>query len=169
MAWQADLVRQMVGRRETRGVARALALPAACLLLPPLLLTGCASDQDRYCEALAESAPELERLSDRAERSPAASALASVPILADLADQAPPELVDEWTTVMNALRTFRQVVRESGVETGPGAADAVEALPPARRDAVQRAAARLVDPAVIEASAGIEDYGTQVCDVSVGL
>lgn len=159
--------------RRTHGSTRrrvtALAAAAAAALLGAMLVTGCASEQDRYCDAVRDSAPELERLSRQADRVPAASVLASIPILAELAERSPTELVDEWTTVMNALRTFEEVLRESGVETGPGAAEAIEALPAQERTAVQRAAGRLAEPQVIEASRGIEDYGTQVCDESLGL
>ena len=148
---------------------RALVATVAGALLSSMLATGCASEQERYCDAVRESASELKSLSRRADRVPAASVLASLPILADLAEKAPPELRDEWTTVLNALRTFEDALRDSGVDPGPGAADAVEALPPEDRDAVQQAAGRLVDPQVIEASLGIEDYGAQVCDESLGL
>ena len=138
-------------------------------LAGPLLLAGCASEQERYCDQLSESAPQLERLSKQAGRTPAASTLASIPVLTELSEAAPPELEDEWTVVLNALRTFRDAVRRSGVDTGPGAAEAIEQLPAEQRDAVQQAAARLVAPKVVEATRGIEDYGTQVCDEQLGL
>ncbi|QWC85239.1 hypothetical protein KLP28_00085 [Nocardioidaceae bacterium] len=154
-------------RRAHRREHRRRALLAGALLAP-MLLASCASEEERYCDALGEAAPRIESLGRQAGSSPAASALASLPVLEEVSAEAPPELVDEWTVVLNALRTFRDSVRAADVETGPGAAEAIEALPPEERDAVQQAAARLAAPQVIEASAGIEDYGTQVCGVSLG-
>ncbi len=143
---------------------------AALVLALPVLLGGCSSSpEEQYCGALTEAKPRLLALSRSSERSDGGAVVRALPVLEGVAAEAPVELRDEWQTVLSALQAFRQVARQAGLDLGPGAEQRLTSLDPAQRSAVEGAAARLVAPSVVAASAGIEDYSQQVCQVRLNL
>ena len=71
---------------------------AVAVLAIALLATGCADQQEKYCDAIEDHQQELgEVLGDG---SPDAL-LKAVPIFEDLREQAPEDIRDEWKTVID--------------------------------------------------------------------
>jgi hypothetical protein len=140
--------------------ARRTAVGTALLVT---LLTGCSDREDAYCEALAEEQSTLSELADSGSGEVLDRTLDS---LERLRGEAPDELRDEWDTVVRAYRALAEAVDDAGVD--PGGFDPED--PPA--GVSEEEARRLADfagalrsPRVIDASLGIEDHATSVCDV----
>ena len=133
------------------------------------LLTGCASDEERYCEALAD---EQKTLTDLAEQAAGADADVLTPTLASfeqLRDAAPDELSDEWDTVVFAYQALADAVAASGVDPAgyrPGSKP--EGLSKAEERRLAAAASKLRSTRVAEAGSGIEDHANEVCGVDFG-
>jgi hypothetical protein len=136
-------------------------------LLAVLGLAACGEDPDEaYCDTLREERQELTDLAGDAGE-PGTDVLGrTLESLRTLRDDAPPELDDEYTTVVNAWEALADVVADVGVD--PAEYDRKETLrelPPADARRLRQTATALGSPRVSDASAGIEDHALQVCDV----
>ena len=133
------------------------------------LLTGCSSQEEDYCEVLAE---EKQTLTDLAEEAPAAETDVLTPTLASferLRDAAPDELADEWDTVVFAYQALADAVAEAGVDPAgyrPGSRP--PGLSKAEARALAAVASKLASTRVSEAGAGIEEHANEVCGVDFG-
>lgn len=144
------------------------ALVAAGLALAPL--AACSGDdaEARYCEVAEEQGAVLRELSQSA--SPGTDVLTpSVEAVRELRAAAPPELADEWVTVLNAYEGLADAVAAAGV---PPEEYRQGELPPevrgeARR-AIEGAATNLGSLPVLEAAGAVEDHAREVCDVDLG-
>ena len=122
-------------------------------------LTGCTSQQEAYCEVLAE---EQDTLTDLAEATEEGNS--DIDAIVESYERqrasAPDELLDEYDTVIRAFESLRVAIQRAGIDADdydPGD------LPPN----VRAVADKLGSFQVEEAAAGIQDYGEQVCDVSL--
>lgn len=132
------------------------------LLVPLLLLAGCADDpQADYCEVVEEHQAEL---SDIAASKDAGAILRALDAYADLEDRAPRDIADDWAAVIEPLRELEQVLTDRGVDPSSYDADA----PPADLDADGRAAIGAAARAVgsertLSAMAAVEQHALDVC------
>lgn len=145
---------------------------AAALLVALLAVPAACSDEgstDGYCAALADQKPTLQRLSAQAGK-PGSDALAqSVDVFEQLRDAAPEDLSDEWTTYVNAWRGLTDALDAAGADASVFRdGERPEGVDPESFDAIQDAAAKLTSTPVRDASAGIEQHATDVCDVDLG-
>ena len=140
---------------------------AAVLGLLTALVTGCASETETYCGDLAERRAELTELA----ASPEPDALQeTLGVLGDLRDAAPPDIEDEWSTLVFAYETLVDAFDAAG--TSPDEYDPADppegvSEPEARR--IEGAAAELGSRRVLTAADGLEQHARDVCDVDLGL
>ena len=83
------------------------------LALAVALSTGCASDQEKYCDAVKDHQQELGEILGTG--SPDAL-LKALPIFRDLADKAPEDLRDEWKTLIDAVAGLQKALEDAGVD-----------------------------------------------------
>lgn len=137
-------------------------LPSLILLVPLLLLAGCAGDpQADYCTVVQEHQTEL---SDIAASTDAGAIFGALDAYEDLEDRAPRDIADDWSAVIEPLRELEQVLTEQGVDPSSFDADA----PPADLDAdglaAIGAAARAVgSERTVTAMAAVEQHALDVC------
>jgi hypothetical protein len=116
-------------------------------------VAGCGGGEgtEGYCDAVREQAGELRRLSGSAGESADADLVQRLLVVFDgLAEQAPDDVADEWTTFVFAWR------------------DLDDALERDDERAVEAAAGNLTEQRVVDAAAGIERHARDVCGVDLG-
>ncbi len=150
----------MTDPTSTRPVVRAAGVALACALL--ILPAGCSGGAGDYCETLASHRSELTSLAGGA-----AGITEAMPVFEELAGKAPDDLVDEWQTVLNALRGFVDAARKAGVTLGPDTRSQLKNLPADKRASVEAAAGDLASAPVTDAAEGIEAHARDVCKVDL--
>jgi hypothetical protein len=137
--------------------------PAALLLgLACVTVTGCSSDpQADYCTAVEEHQADL---SDVAASEDAGAVFDAVDDYEELAEQAPRDIADDWSAVLDPLRALEEVLDAHDVDPSTYRAD----KPPAGLDADAReeieAAARAVGAQrTVDAMAAVEQHALDVC------
>jgi hypothetical protein len=140
-------------------------LVALSLLLP---LAGCGGDDiDSYCSDLKQHDKQI---ADMIEAGGPLGLLDNLPMLHDLAENAPDDLTDEWQVFNDALDGLAKALQDAGVK----ASDFHDGKPPTGLDAADQksiadAATQLATDDVVQASAGIEQQARDVCKVNLGL
>lgn len=144
--------------------------PAALGTLLVLSLAGCASDTERYCDALEEQKQELADLAARSA-DPDTDVLAeTLSVWQDLRDAAPDDIADEWQTVVFALEGLVDAFDDAG--TTPSEYNPDEPPPGVSEEDAARledAAAELASRRVTAAGDGLEQHAKDVCKVDLGL
>ncbi len=139
---------------------------AGAVLTLLALLTGCADEREEYCEALAEEKATLNELAE----SSADGGDVLTPTLEsfeELRAVAPEELQDEWETLVVAYEAVVDAVEEAGIDPAEYRPDELpEGVSEAESERLAAVASKLLSPRVREATAGIEQHGREVCDVS---
>lgn len=136
-------------------------LLAAVPALALVLATGCASEQETYCQAVEDHRAEL---SDIAASQEPGAVLGALDAYRDLRDKAPRDIGDEWTQVVTRLEGLRGALDEAGVD--PASYDPAvtpDELPAEDRKAIEAAARDLGEARTVEAMAGIEQQALDVC------
>ena len=82
----------------------------AALLLAVPLLAGCASDQERYCEAVEENQTEL---SDIAAQGGQEALLEALDIYRALREEAPRDITDEWDQVIRSIAALEEALEDA--------------------------------------------------------
>lgn len=144
---------------------------AVAALVLVLGLTSCGEDPEKaYCETVREQKGKLDDLAAEVDK-PGADVLGgTLESLRAMSAEAPPELDDEYTTVLNALESLVDAVAAAGIE--PAEYDRKETLrelDPADARRLRQTAASLGSARVADASLGIEDHSEQVCGVDIGV
>lgn len=87
----------------------------AALLALPLLgpLAGCGSDQDDYCDAVADHQQELSDIVGSGDPDALIQALG---VFRDLQDQAPDDITDEWQQVVDRIEALQGALEDAGVD-----------------------------------------------------
>ena len=138
----------------------------ATAALTAVALTGCGGD-DRtgpdsdYCQAVQEHQTAL---SDIAASTEPGVVFEALDHYRDLADQAPPDLRDEWSQVISRIEAQEEALEAADVD--PSAYDpetTLKSLPAEERSAITGAARDLGDEATVQAMAGIEQQALDVC------
>jgi hypothetical protein len=145
---------------------RYVGVLTALLLLP---LSGCGeSSIESYCGEVREHRRQLAEMVS-SEQGPEAL-LDGLPLLRDLAEEAPDDISDEWQTFLNAVENLDSALDDAGVspEEFEGGRPPEE-LSQAEREAVADAASGLTTDEVAGAAGGIEQQARDVCKVNFGL
>jgi hypothetical protein len=134
---------------------------AVALALTLAFSTGCKSDQDKYCDAIKDHQQELGKvLGDGAPD----ALLEALPILHDLAGQAPEDLRDEWKTLIDALDGLQQALKDADVDPATYDRDNPPAgLSQADKDAIDAAAKELTSEATVTAFSSVDQQAKDVC------
>lgn len=144
-------------------MATALAVATALVVLAG----GCQDQQEKYCDAVKDHQQELgETLGGG---SPDAL-LKALPIFRDLRDDAPEDVRDEWTTLIDALEGLAQALEDADVD--PSTYDREH--PPADlsqedKDAIDAAARRLTSEETLTAFSGVDQHAKDVCGTPLQL
>lgn len=133
-------------------------------------LAGCATETERYCDAIEDQKQEL---SDLAARSadPDTDVLAeTLAVWQDLHEAAPDDIADEWQTLVFALEGLVDAFDAAG--TAPSEYNPEEPPAGVSEEEAQRledAAAELASRRVTAAGDGVEQHAKDVCKVDLGL
>ncbi|MFC6286514.1 hypothetical protein ACFP3Q_04970 [Nocardioides sp. GCM10027113] len=144
-------------------------LAAAVLVgLVGLLATaGCATEQERYCEAVSERQAELSEVV--AEGGPTAL-LDALEIYRELEEEAPRDIRDEWQQVVGSLESLEQALDDAGVDPASYDPEAPpDDLTDEERAAIESAADRVGSLETREALAGLEQQARDVCKTPLTL
>lgn len=144
----------------------ALAAPLAAVLAAALLpLAGCASDQEKYCDAVEEHQAEL---TDITSQGGPGALLEALPIYRDLSDRAPSDIRDEWDQVITSLEALQSALDDAGV-TPEDYDPKDKGIPQADRDAIAAAADDLASTETARALAAVEQQARDVCHTPMVL
>jgi hypothetical protein len=134
---------------------------AAVLLAAALLVSGCADQQEKYCDAVQEHQQELGEVLGGGS---ADALLKALPIFRDLADEAPDDIRDEWRTVIDALEGLEDALEDAGVDPATYDRDhPPEGLSQADKDAIDAAARELTSERTVTALSGVDQQAKDVC------
>jgi hypothetical protein len=134
---------------------------AAALLAMTLLVTGCADQKEKYCDAVEDHQQELGEI--LGDGSPDAL-LKALPIFRDLADEAPEDLRDEWKTVIDAVAGLQEALEDAGVDPATyDRDDPPEGLSQADQEAIDAAAGQLTSAGTVTALSGVDQHAKDVC------
>lgn len=122
-------------------------LAVATLLAAGLAVTACASEQEQWCGHVEDAAPDLAKALDTGGSKK--GLVEALPILRDLADDAPEDVRGEWRTLVDAV----------------GALD--DALAAHDEKATRQAALKLASPDVQDAADTVEQEARDVCHTSL--
>lgn len=145
-------------------------LPVALLVAGAVLAAaaGCGGDpQEQYCDTLGSQQAEL---SDVLGGGGNDALIRALPIFHDLDDDAPSDLHDEWSTVIDAVERLRDALDDAGAD--PATYDRAEPPPGVSqgdRDAIDAAARGLSDPTTVSAFEGVQQQARDVCGTPLTL
>jgi hypothetical protein len=140
---------------------------AAALLAAALLVTGCADQKEKYCDAVEDHQQELGEILGGG--SPDAL-LKALPIFRDLADEAPEDLRDEWKTVIDAVAGLQEALEDAGVDPATYDRDhPPEGLSQADQDAIDAAARQLTSEETVTALSGVDQQAKDVCETPLQI
>jgi hypothetical protein len=130
-------------------------------LLVLALGTGCADQGEQYCEAVEEHQAELSEVLGAGDRNALLEALGP---FRELAEEAPPDIRDEWTLVVDRIEALLYALDAAGVDPTSYDAEAPPAdLPKADRRAITSAARDLGAAETQRALADLEQQALDVC------
>jgi hypothetical protein len=142
-------------------------LLAATLVLVGAAGAGCASDQEKYCDAVEEHQAELGELAG--EGGPSAL-LDALPIYRELQEQAPDDIADEWQQVVRSVEGLQEALDDAGVD--PGTYDPEQPPEGVTEDqvaAIAAAADRVGSAETQNALQGLDQQARDVCHTPLSL
>lgn len=130
------------------------------------LLTGCASEQEQYCDTVSEHQRELTEIATDTGQDAIFRAL---PIYEDLAAEAPDDVAGDWDLVVSRLQALRQAFDDADVDPSTYNPEKPPAdLDRADKAAISDAATGLVDEETTAAMASVEQHSRDVCKTELG-
>lgn len=147
---------------------RRAGLGVVALGLALSVLSGCGgSAVDGYCEALEGHRKAFAEMT--ATGAPDDALVKQLPMLEQLAGQAPDDLTDEWRTLVEAVKGLDTALDAAGIKAGKYRAGKPPAgLDPAHVEAVTAAAQQLGSAEVSAAASGITQQARDVCKINLG-
>lgn len=145
---------------------RPPALLAVCvLLLSPT--TGCASEQEEYCEAVRDHRKELTEIMSDGGPTALLEALGS---FRELRDEAPGDITDEWQQVIRSIESLRQALDDAGVDPGDyQGGEPPEGVSRQDQEAIASAADEIASRETIAALEGVRQQALDVCKTQLWL
>lgn len=144
-------------------------LRAALTAVLPLLLlvSGCASEQERYCAALEEETQTLQELGEGGFGE-SGTVAATTDVFQRLAEAAPDDLRDEWDTLAGAWQGLERALETAGADESMfEAGERPEGMPAEDYDRISQAAVQLRSTRVVEAASGVEQHAQDVCGIDL--
>jgi hypothetical protein len=147
-------------------VTRLPALSLAVALVAATL-AGCGSDQDAYCDAVADHQQEL---SDLVGAGRPDALIQALDAFHDLDDKAPSDITDEWQQVISSVEALQDALDDAGVD--PATYD--RSKPPAgltddQRKTIDAAATRLGSAETAQALQDLDQQARDVCHTPLTL
>jgi hypothetical protein len=134
---------------------------AVLLLTATLLVTGCADQKEKYCDAVKGHQQELGQI--LGDGGPDAL-LKALPIFRDLADDAPDDIRDDWRTVVGALEGLETALDDAGVDPSTYDRDKPPAgLSKDDQATIDAAALELTSNPTVEALNSVQQQARDVC------
>lgn len=134
------------------------------------LVSGCASETEKYCGALEEQQSRLAELALGADEPGEDLLQQTLEIFRELQGEAPGDIADEWSTLTFAYEGM--VDAFDGVDTPLAEYDPAEPPADVSEEEAQRitdAAEELRSPRVTEAADGIQQHARDVCKTDLSL
>lgn len=147
-------------------MTRTLLQVLAGLVAGPFL-AGCATEQERYCEAVEEHQAELTEIAAQGD---ATALLDALDIYRELREDAPGDIEDEWQQVVSSLEGLDRALDDAGVD--PATYDPEEPpadVNPEERTAIADAASRVGSLETQQALQGLEQQARDVCKTPLTL
>ncbi len=139
----------------------------AAVLLLPVLLAGCSSQQEEYCSALEEEQQTLAELGEGGFEE-SGTVARTTDVFQRLTEEAPEDLRDEWDTLTGAWRGLEQALQAAGADESMfEAGERPEGMSAEDYDRISQAAVQLRSTRVVEAATGIEQHAQDVCEVDL--
>ncbi len=133
----------------------------AGLLVAGVLVTGCADDQQRYCEAVEQHQAEL---SEQLAGGGPAALIDGLATFRELAEEAPADIRDEWALLIDRVTALRDVLDDVGVDAATYDVERPPAnLDDADVDRIARSARDLGSDETQRALADVEQQALDVC------
>jgi len=131
------------------------------------LLSGCGSDQDDYCDAVAEHQQEL---SDIVGSGDPDALIQALDVFHDLQDQAPDDISDEWQQLVGRIEALQDALDDAGVDAATYDRDD----PPAgvtdeQAAAIDAAAKELGNGTTLRALQDLDQQARDVCKTPLTL
>lgn len=122
-------------------------LLTTALVAASLSLTACSSEREQWCGHVEDAAPEIAKALD--EGGAKKGLLEALPVLQDLAGEAPDDVRGEWRTLVDAVQGLDEAV-DAGDEK-----------------ATQQAALKLASPDVQDAADAVDQEARDVCHTAL--
>jgi hypothetical protein len=134
----------------------------AVALLAGLALGGCSGDpKERYCESVEEHQAELTEVAASADPGAVFDALDAYD---DLAEQAPRDIADDWSAVVDPLRALEEALAEHDVDPSDyDAGSPPPGLDEEARSEIEAAARQVGSEQTVRAMAAVEQHALDVC------
>lgn len=137
------------------------------LVLAVPLVAGCASEQETYCDAVAEHQTEL---TDLAAQGGQTALLDALDIYRDLQGKAPRDITDEWQQVVTSLEGLQEALDDAGVDPATyRPKKPPEGVTEEQQEAIAAAASDVGSVATRTALAGVEQQARDVCHTPLTL
>lgn len=129
------------------------------------LLAACGPDRHGYCDAVEEHQEELGELIGSAEPD---ALLQALDIFRELEEQAPDDIVDEWTTLTDSISGLGDAIRAAGAD--PETYDPADpSVSPEDRKKIEAAADRLTSQETRDALLAVDQQARDVCHTPLSL
>jgi hypothetical protein len=139
----------------------------AALLLLMTLLAGCASRQEKYCDAVKEHQKSLTEIMSDAGPTALLKALDD---FRALRAEAPSDITDEWQQVIRSIEGLEQALDDAGVDAGDfEGGKPPEGLSKEDRQSIARAADEVGSRTTEESLAGVQQQALDVCKTQLWL
>lgn len=139
---------------------------AALLLVLPV--AGCASEQDKYCSALADEQKNLERISAGSDDPGSGDLARTIDVFERLRAEAPDDMADEWDTYVLALQALEKALDDAGADESMFTdGERPEGMSKDDYASISSAAVELRSTRVVQAAAGIENQARDVCKIDL--
>ena len=129
--------------------------------------SGCGDEVDNYCSALDSQRKEF---ADMIAAGKPTALINHLPMLRDLASQAPSDLKDEWQTFLNAIEGLEDALRAADVDPAKfNAEKPPSSVSKEELKAISEAAGQLSATDVVDAATGIDRQARDVCKINLGM
>lgn len=131
------------------------------------LLAGCGSDQDDYCDAVADHQQEL---SDIVGSGQPDALLRALDVFHDLQDRAPDDISDEWQQLVGRIEALQAALDDAGVDPATYDRDDPPAgLTDEQTAAIDAAARELGSGTTLRALQDLDQQARDVCKTPLTL
>ena len=134
------------------------------------MFAGCASATETYCSTLEDEQQQLKELAEGAGEPNDDIFRETLSVFDELQSEAPDDIVDEWDTLIFALEGLVGALDDAGLDPADYERGRTpDGVTQEQMAAIQAAAEDLESDEVKEASEGIEQHATDVCQVDLTL